>query len=129
MIDRTQVIPDRLSDEIGKLIQRLTLAAPGHAREAARKELLDSATAAGYITFVGHHRRYQSPCMGSSFLFRVPNNRRGHLRTFRGRLIRICCWHRGGQFDRKLMAGVADDSQIALSDDAEDSEILEGNGR
>jgi|GEM_PF-4171887 len=113
MIDREHIIRDSLTDEIGLLLKRLEKASPGRDREGVRQKLVDAASEMGYVFFVGHYRRYNLNCIGDSYLYRVPDNKRGNLKTFRGKLVRVSCWHRGGQFDRKLMAGIVGEDQVA----------------
>ena len=113
MIDPEHIIQDKLTDEIGLLLKGLEIASPGKDREGVRQKLVDAASSLGYVFFVGHYRRYNLNCIGDSYLYRVPDSKRGHLKTFRGKLVRVSCWHRGGQFDRKLMAGIVGEDQVA----------------
>lgn len=105
MIHEHEIIPDNRLDKIGLLLARLQRAETGTVREEARIELRKVATESGYIFFVGHYNRYKLNCVGDSYLYQVPKNKRGHLAPFRGMLIRIACWSRGTQFDRNLFAG------------------------
>ena len=60
--------------------------------------------AAGYIRFWGHYRRYNVETVGESYLYKVPGNKRGNLKPFRGNTIRIVCvGHK--RFYRGIMAG------------------------
>lgn len=112
MIDVKEIIPDPLSDEVGILLTKLKTASPGIRRESARAELKQAASREGYIFFVGNCNRYILHRLGDTYFYRVPTNKRGNLKVFRGKLVRICCWHAGNQFERNLMAGVVKESDI-----------------
>jgi hypothetical protein len=111
MIDETSRIPDSLSDEIGQALGELRAAAAGKALEIAREALVELGHDAEYIFFEGNCNRYGLHRIGESYLYKVPENKRGHLSVFRGKLVRLACWHRGGQYNRRLMAGIVDESQ------------------
>jgi len=113
MIDPKHIIQDKLTDEIGVLLVTLREASPGQNRERAREALKEVATSLGYAFFVGNSNRYSLHRLGESYLYFVPNNKRGNLQAYRGKLVRICCWHAGDRFDKNLMAGVVEEDQVA----------------
>jgi hypothetical protein len=106
MMQEQDIYLDHRLDKIGALLAKLQRAAAGTAREEARSELCKAAIEDGYEFFVGNFMRYQLNQIGDSYLYQVPDTKRGHLAPFRGKLIRIACWKRGTQFDRHLMAGL-----------------------
>lgn len=114
MIPIDELFTDNLTDEVGQLVLNLRFAAAGKARESARRELIETAAEREYISFLGHYKRYHVNLLGESGIYRVPDNKRGHLQVFRGKLIRIACWKRSHHSDRHLVAGVVDEDQIAL---------------
>lgn len=111
MIDNNARIPDSLSDGVGQAISELQTAAAGKALEIVREALVQLAHDAEYIFFEGNCNRYGLHRLGESYLYQVPETKRGNLSVFRGKLVRIACWHRGGQYNRRLMAGIVDESQ------------------
>jgi hypothetical protein len=98
-------IIDPLSDQIGKLIEKIR-AIPNWTKEknGLRQSLISLLEKNRYISFCGHVDKYHISCVGESCLYDVPTNRRGHLKVFRGKRIRlVCIW--SGRYDRLYMAG------------------------
>lgn len=108
MFDLSQKLPDPLDGDVGVLLTKLQ-AMPTWTADKANLNLALQAmlTARGYVRFVGHPSRYHLERIGESCLYAVPPNRRGVLRAFRGKTVRIVCVS-SGRFDRQLMAGVLD---------------------
>jgi hypothetical protein len=100
-------IPDPCDDEIGRLISFITLKTAQTLKKkqlvSELGELLDSV---GYITFGGDTKDYHLPRVGDSCLYEVPDNRKGNLKPFRGKRIRIICVGSGTYSQRQLRAGV-----------------------
>ena len=106
MFTKEDVIEDPCTDEAGQIMKSM-LAIPTwtkakHILSAELDELLESKK---YIYFRGHSKDYSVSCVGTSCLYQIPLNRRGHLSVFRGKLIRLVCVSTG-QFDRGYMAAV-----------------------
>jgi len=112
MIPIEDTLPDKLTDDVGRLLVALRHTSPGRAREEARRALVETAEGKGYLFFVGHYLRYHLTQVGNTYLYRLPESKRGRLKAFRGGLIRISCWHSGRHSIRHLMAGPVDDDQI-----------------
>ena len=58
-----------------------------------------------YMSFEGHPSKYHLYTIGESCLYLIPDNRRGHLKVFRGKKVRLVCVE-SGRFTRTLMAGL-----------------------
>jgi hypothetical protein len=98
---------DPLNDDIGALLKRLqSRVVWGKTQESTRAELISLLKSKEYIFFQGGYRGY-SLNVGESCIYDVPERKRGHLRVFAGKRIRIVCVARtGGLGARKLAAGV-----------------------
>ncbi len=98
-------IKDSLKDDIGQSIIKLqSISKWTEQKHLARKNLISMLEKHDYISFSGHVDKYHLSCVGESCIYDVPNNRRGHLKIFRGHRIRLVCV-RSGRFDRLYMAG------------------------
>ena len=97
---------DPLDDDIGAIITRLRNRTTWN-REAERNrnELRKLLKKGKYIYFRGHLYTYGIMQIGDSYLYATPLNKRGHLKTFRGKEVRIVVVE-SGRYDRGLMAGV-----------------------
>ena len=105
MINKADMRDDPLNDEIGLMIVKLTSLEKWTKEKYALKDLLaKTMKKEGYTSFLGHYARYNLHRIGTSYLYQVPMNKRGHLRTFRGKTIRLVCMGHS-RFDRKIMAG------------------------
>ncbi len=101
-------LPDPLCGDIGKLISKLQVRTTwGQREQDLRAQLVDRLAKQGYVSLVGHPSRYHLTLVGESCLYDVPPNRRGKLKVFRGKRVRIVCVT-SGRFDRGLMAGAVD---------------------
>ena len=100
---------DLCDDDIGAIITRLRNRTTW-TREAERNrtELCKLLKKHKYIYFRGHPYRYGLTTMttvGQSYIYAVPPNKRGHLKPFRGKDVRIVVVD-SGRYDRGLMAGI-----------------------
>ena len=106
MFTKEDVIEDPRTDEAGEIMKAL-LAIPTWTKP--KRSLFNELDALlerkKYIYFRGHSQLYHVSCVGTSCLYQIPLNRRGHLSVFRGKLIRLVCVGTG-RFDRGYMAGV-----------------------
>lgn len=108
MFQTEDKLPDPLGDDIGVLIGQLRARTNWGLREQClRGQLVQRMTERDYICLVGHPRRYHLTLVGESCLYDVPESRRGALKAFRGKRIRLVCV-RSGRFDRGLMAGLVE---------------------
>lgn len=102
-------IEDSRTDEDGRLMQKIcsfpTRWSGG--QELLRQQLIKSLESKNYIGFAGHPNRYQLGVVGESCLYQIPENRRGYLSIFRGKLVRVVCVHSGSYANRYYMAGLA----------------------
>ena len=116
MIEEDQIIPDDNQSRIGAFLAVFRKHQPAtRSYSRAKTELIEKLKDSGYIEFQGGPRRYHIQRVGESYLYWVPKNKRGHLKRFRGQLIRILVIARGGgRMDRALMVGKADVSETSL---------------
>ena len=106
-IDESDMIPDILADDLGKILQRMrTLPHWNSEKMALAEEMRKLIKKHKYKTFSGHYARYRISQVGESCLYKVPNNKRGNLSCFRGKLIRLVCYYSGSHTDRAYAAGV-----------------------
>lgn len=97
---------DPLTDNAGIIIKALQgREVWGAEQKGLLEQLIHMLGRKRYISFVGHPARYQLTQIGQSCLMDIPANKRGHLREFSGKRIRLVCIS-SGRFDRQLMAGV-----------------------
>ena len=103
---RENVIEDPCTDKAGQIMKAM-LAIPTwtKVKRGLFNELDTLLENAKYIYFRGHSKDYYISCVGTSGLYQIPLNRRGHLSVFRGKRIRLVCVHTG-QYDRGYMAGI-----------------------
>lgn len=105
MFEISQRLPDPLGGDIGALLLSMRALPTWTAEKASLNVALQAMlTARGYVRFVGHPSRYHLERVGESCLYSVPPSRRGVLRPFRAKIVRIVCVG-SGRFDRQLMAG------------------------
>jgi len=105
---------DALSDVIGGELRTLAAMPMGKARMLKRARLIGLATAAGYVFFEASGCRYHASQVGEAYLYQVPHTKRGFLKPFRGKLVRIACIGSGRHSTRHYMVGTASTDQIAL---------------
>ena len=100
------VRPDPLNDDIGDLLLKINKRKTWTGEiESYRNDLIKLLKKKRYVYFRGHPYRYGLMTIGSSYIYDVPKNKRGHLSKFRGKSVRILVID-SGRFDRGLMAGI-----------------------
>ena len=98
-------IEDPKADQIGLLIKELqSIPTFTQAKRAVLEQLLNLLKQSGYKLFNGKASRYGFGPIGASYLYRVPDNKRGHLEPYRGKLVRLVCVG-SGICDRDIMVG------------------------
>jgi hypothetical protein len=97
---------DPCDDDIGAIITRLRNRTTW-TREAERNrtELCKLLRKQKYIYFRGTYSTYAITQIGQSYLYTVPLNKRGYLKPFRGKDVRVVVVD-SGRYDRGLMAGI-----------------------
>lgn len=99
-------IEDPKADEIGLIIKELqSIPTFTTAKRAVLGRLLELLKQSGYKLFNGKAARYGFGPIGASYLYCVPEDKRGHLEPYRGKLVRLVCVG-SGIFDREIMVGV-----------------------
>ena len=105
MINENEMIDDPRTDKVGKLIKELSTQPKWNKEKISLKEkLISEMEKEKYQTFWGHSKRYHLYEIGSGYLYKVPENKRGNLKVFRGQLVRIVCIGQN-RFDRVFMVG------------------------
>jgi hypothetical protein len=90
MIPLDQIIPDDYADEAGRMILALNAMPVWNKQKLQfREELVKKLDNLGYITFSGHYTRYHLPRTGQSLFYDVPLDKKGFLKPFRGKRIRL----------------------------------------
>lgn len=106
MFSKEDIIEDTLHDDIRPFLDKVKQPGPWNkAKQDAKAELINLLKNKKYIAFPGHYSRYHLNRVGESCLYDVPESRRGYLKPFRGKRIRVVCVGHE-KFYRKLMAGV-----------------------
>jgi len=106
MIPGSETLQDVVDDAVRPYLSAFQCAAKNSvAKSEAKAELLSVLERHRYIQFIGHYWRYLAASVGDSYLYDVPMNKRGHLKAFRGRQVRVLCIESGDCRDRVYMVG------------------------
>ena len=86
-------IDDTLNDQIGSILEKYR-AIPTNTNQ--KKELLSQlkieCEKAGFQMFNRDYRTFaRQMIIGDSFLYRIPDDKKGYLEPFRGKLVRFIC--------------------------------------
>lgn len=116
MIETCNMFEDLRNDNVGKEIMAMrALLAWNSEKHALKEKLFQTMTVAGYTSTFGNAHDYRlSFGIGFSYLYQVPINKRGKLKTHRGKLIRIVHESNRGDASR-FMFGQASDAQLGRS--------------
>lgn len=99
------VIEDPKNDQIGTLLKEIqAIPTFTKAKKSILGRIIKLLEQSGYKTFNGKASRYGFGPIGASYLLRVPEDKRGHLEPYRGKLVRLVCVG-SGIFDRNIMVG------------------------
>ena len=112
MILEDLMLDDDFQDDIYPLLQHLRNSTSWNKKTHEIKESLRSLLKSkGYVSIVtSNPNRYHVNSIGSSYLYDVPLDKRGHLERFRGKRVRIVCTGSGKHTWREVMAGLVYDS-------------------
>lgn len=105
MINIQETIKDPLNDNIGKLLITLDKY-PVFTKEKRFivTQILDLISKKKHIFFSAQKNTYLMGSVGDSYLYKVPANKKGHLKVFRGKTIRIVCVSSGSYWIRGYAA-------------------------
>ena len=104
MFNVEEQIKDPCSDEAGQLMVEMgKIPTWTKAKRALHTKLISLLKINKHTCFVGHVDKYHLSIVGESCIYNVPQNRRGHLSIFRGKLIRLVCIG-SGRYARSLLA-------------------------
>ena len=112
MIPEDLMLDDNFQDDVYPLLQQLQNSTSWNKKTHETKESLRSLLKSkGYVTIVtSNPNRYHITSIGSSYLYDVPLDKKGHLKRFRGKRVRIVCTGSGKHTWREVMAGPLYDS-------------------
>jgi hypothetical protein len=97
---------DPLRDELGKLLKQLvSLHHRPQERAITKAAVANLAKKLGYVRVTARHGQFGATTLGTSALIRVPELKQGHLRRFRGQLIRSLCIENSDAFDVGVLIG------------------------
>ena len=98
-------IEDPKTDRIGLIIKELqSIPTFTKVKRSVLERLMVQLNQSGYKIFNGKANRYGFGPIGASYLYLVPDDKRGHLEPYRGKLVRLVCVG-SGIFDREIMVG------------------------
>ena len=102
-----EIIKDNIDDAVGKLCKVLFECKRNTSEfKTLKKSLLAELKNNKASFFTGDDRAYQIGATGQSILYNVPENKKGHLKSLRGKFIRIICIGSGFRRERELAAHV-----------------------
>ena len=107
-----EYMPDNIRDNVGVLIHKLNnLKSPNirattfKAKDETIIKLINVMIEEDYFFFTKNGNNYPNTVVGESYLCKVPQNRNGHLKPFRGKLVRIVCYRSGENWRREIAIG------------------------
>ena len=108
MIAEEFKLPDSIQDDVNILRKKmLSLNSWNKEKYKLKESLKKLLLSKKYIYFAATNpERYRLGSIGDSYLYDVPLYKRGHLKKFRGKRIRLICMHAAGHATRILMAGI-----------------------
>ena len=123
VIAEAGILPDDVADTVGSAVQQFNSIPSWTGEKRRLREKLDALCARhGYIGFEGDPRDYAVHRVGQSFLYDVPEGKRGRLAKFCGKRIRIVClW--SGKYRRFIRVGVVEPNR-SVAGRWEDAEQL-----
>lgn len=100
------MLPDDVADTVGLAVQQFnSIPIWTGEKRRLRKELDALCALEGYAGFEADPRDYAVHCVCQSFLYDVPEGKRGRLAKFCGKRVRIVClW--SGKYRRFVRVGV-----------------------
>ncbi len=106
MIDANDTFPDPKDDDVGVLLTAVqTGGSWTKQRLEARDALVRKLTELNYLAFTGNKMMFRLSGVGDSILYRVPMAKTGHLKPFRGLLVRLVCVRSAERLNFVIMAG------------------------
>ena len=107
MFSLDDTIPENFKDEIGIILKKITAIETNTKKKKEHVcELINLGKKNKYLFFDGYTGRYFISRVGMSYIYDVPKNKRGNLKKFKGKTIRIICIASGRNFCRSYMAGI-----------------------
>lgn len=102
------MLPDDVADNVGLAVQQFNSISSWTGEKRRLREELDALCAhEGYVGFEADPRDYAVHRVGQSFLYDVPEGKRGRLAKFCGKRVRIVClW--SGKYRRFIRVGAVE---------------------
>lgn len=101
MINIKEIIEDKLNDDIGVLLRKInTNLKFTKEKKLGIEELKKSLKKCKHLTFQAQYQNYHLSSVGSSYIYKVPENKRGYLGKFKGKTIRLICTGSGIRWNR-----------------------------
>lgn len=106
VISEAGMLPDDVADTVGLAVQQFNMIPNWTGEKRRLREELDALCAReGYAGFEADSRDYAVHRVGQSFLYDVPEGKRGRLGKFCGKRVRIVClW--SGKYRRFVRVGM-----------------------
>ena len=84
MINTKEIIEDKLNDDIGVLLKKISANLKfTKEKKLGIEELKKSLKKYKHLTFEAQYQNYHLSAIGSSYLYKVPKNKRGYLSKFK----------------------------------------------
>ena len=108
VIPEDDLWPDPKDDSIGKLLLELSGENVRKTRtlRAIKEDLSRLLEIDGYYSFTSSASKYLLSRVGESAIYAVPKDKNGHLKQFRGKIIRIVCIGSWDSWSRKYAVGI-----------------------
>jgi hypothetical protein len=104
MFIKENMIEDLCTDDAGQLMHSMhEIQTWTKAKRGIFNKLIELLEKYEHIYFRGHPDKYHLSVIGSSCFYNIPLNRRGYLKVFRGKLVRLVCVA-SGRYDREYIA-------------------------
>jgi len=105
MINTNEILKDPLDDSIGRLLSKLACyQAFTKEKHEVVSQVIKSITKKNHLFFPGQKQNYHISAAGESFIYKVALNKRGYLKQFRGKTIRLICVGSGTRWNREYAA-------------------------
>tara|TARA_Y100001935_G_scaffold253141_1_gene258579 strand:- start:1313 stop:1663 length:351 start_codon:yes stop_codon:yes gene_type:complete len=114
LIKKEDVKKDNFVDAVLKVIREFEKhCGTREQKRALQASLIKILSTHGYESFIGTEIEFVTRQIGKSFLFDVPESRRGPLSKFKGQQIRVVCAERVGNKIRYMVAAVASEASAS----------------
>ena len=107
MFSKEDMLKDNYEDEIKNILNMINkIQFNTKKKQELVSDLINLGIKKKYIIFGAYTHRYFIGRIGDSFIYDVPVKKRGNLKKFKGKTIRVICIGSGIRFCRDYMAGI-----------------------